>query len=254
MASIGQELKRERGLRGITLREISESTKISLRFLQALEDDQLDLIPGRFFIKGILRTYAKYIGLDEEHFLNKYYEETLLKTEEERKEQKKKKEAPGIFQKKANFPNIVFISVLLLLILLSVYFILKPQSKTESLTETTIPATFKEEPSLPPELEPAVKEENALNLEISFLQETWIQVYADGELILDGIKKPGEEASIKASEELILHVGNAGGISYFLNGEKGKSLGESNVVIRNIKITFENYDQFLLKEEDNKIE
>ncbi|MFB0566513.1 MAG: helix-turn-helix domain-containing protein [Candidatus Aminicenantaceae bacterium] len=253
MVSIGQELKRERGLRGITLKEIAESTKINLRFLQALENDELDLIPGEFFIKGILRAYAKYIGLDEEYVLNKYYEDTLLKKQELEKEKEKRKGTPVIFQKKANFINIVFLSVFLLLIILSFYFISRPQKKPEPLPETKIPAPIQNEKPPPPSVsEPAINEVKDLNLEIFFLEETWIQAYADGELILDGIKNPGEEATIKASKELVLHLGNAGGISYILNGKKGKPLGESNVAIRNIKITFDNYDQFLLKEEDSK--
>ncbi|NOR13733.1 MAG: helix-turn-helix domain-containing protein, partial [Candidatus Aminicenantes bacterium] len=66
MLPIGQDLKRERELRGISLKEIAESTKINIRFLRALEDDQFDALPGKFFTRGIIRGYAKYLGLEEE--------------------------------------------------------------------------------------------------------------------------------------------------------------------------------------------
>jgi len=88
MASLGQELKRERELRGISLKEIADSTKISLRFLRALEDDQLDMLPGKFFTKSIIRSYASYLGLEEETVLNKYHEDTLLQQEAEEIEKK----------------------------------------------------------------------------------------------------------------------------------------------------------------------
>ena len=78
MASLGQELKRERELRAISLKEISNLTKISVRYLQALEDDKLDLLPGTFFIKGVLRAYSKCIGVDENYFVNKYHEEVIM--------------------------------------------------------------------------------------------------------------------------------------------------------------------------------
>ena len=74
MASLGQELKRERELRGISLQEIANTTKISMRFLQALEEDKLDILPGEFFIKSIISAYANTLGLEKDSVLNKYYE------------------------------------------------------------------------------------------------------------------------------------------------------------------------------------
>jgi cytoskeleton protein RodZ len=66
MASLGQSLREEREARNISLEEIASATKIVPRYLEALEADRLDLMPGVFFIKGIIRTYAKAIGLDPE--------------------------------------------------------------------------------------------------------------------------------------------------------------------------------------------
>jgi len=255
MASLGQELKRERELRGISLKEIANSTKISLRFLQALENDNLELLPGEFFIKGILSAYAKCLGLEKEYVLNKYYEDSLLKEQDLEKDQKKGKSSPNIFPRKLNFFSLVFISVLLFLIFLSFYFILQPRKNPESPQETRIAVPLQEaEPIPPPKVLLKMEEEQELILEISFLHDTWIQVFADGELILDGNKKPGEQAEIKAGEELILNLGNAGGISYSLNGKKGKPLGSLGAVVKNIKITLDNYSEFFAQEEEAKEE
>jgi cytoskeleton protein RodZ len=70
--SFGVNLRRERELRGITLDEISRETKISLRFLEALESDQLDRLPGGVFRRGFVKTYARYIGLNEDKVLQDY--------------------------------------------------------------------------------------------------------------------------------------------------------------------------------------
>ena len=64
MIPVGQDLRRERDLRGITLQEIAEATKINLRFLRELEEGNLDALPGEFFVRGIIREYAKYLGLN----------------------------------------------------------------------------------------------------------------------------------------------------------------------------------------------
>jgi len=72
MASFGENLRREREMRGVTLQEISSATKIGVRFLQALEGEQFDRIPGGIFTRSFIRTYAKYLGLDEEQVLAEY--------------------------------------------------------------------------------------------------------------------------------------------------------------------------------------
>ncbi len=72
MSSFGEELRRERELRQITLREISEATKISLRYLDALERNDFRHLPGGVFNKGFVRAYAQFIGVDPEAMVNAY--------------------------------------------------------------------------------------------------------------------------------------------------------------------------------------
>jgi len=66
MTSFGERIKRERELRGVSLEEIAESTKIGKRNLEALETEDFDKLPGGIFNKGFVRAYAKYLGLDED--------------------------------------------------------------------------------------------------------------------------------------------------------------------------------------------
>jgi cytoskeletal protein RodZ len=72
MTELGLALKEEREKRNISLEEIASTTKIVPRYLQALENDRFDIMPGGFFIKGIIRTYALAIGLDPDEVLAKY--------------------------------------------------------------------------------------------------------------------------------------------------------------------------------------
>jgi cytoskeleton protein RodZ len=69
MAGFGENLRREREMRGVSLEEISIATKISIRFLQAIENEELSKLPGGIFTRSFLRTYARYLGLDEERVL-----------------------------------------------------------------------------------------------------------------------------------------------------------------------------------------
>ena len=74
--NFGSYLKHERELRGIPLEEISGATKIHIRFLQALEENKFDELPGEVFIRGYIRSYANIIGSDVEEVLNIYKEYT----------------------------------------------------------------------------------------------------------------------------------------------------------------------------------
>lgn len=250
MASIGQELKRERELRGISLKEIADSTKISLRFLRYLEEDRLDNLPGKFLTKSIIRTYANYIGLDENAILNSYYESTAL--EEQSLEEKAKKEKPQTTIP-PKIKKLIYFASLFAIVLAALSFILfiLPKKETKSPAENfSAPVIFQEEnPILSPAMEPE-KEEKELKFKISFEQETWIQVYSDGELKLDGIKHPGDQIEITALKDLLIHTGNAGGFSFTLNDKKGKSFGSSGAVVKNIRISFDNIQQFLEQEEN----
>ena len=72
MGSFGENLRRERDVRGVSLREIAEGTKISVRFLQALEEDRLDVLPGGLFPRAFVRQYALFLGLDPEKVVTEF--------------------------------------------------------------------------------------------------------------------------------------------------------------------------------------
>jgi cytoskeleton protein RodZ len=74
VASFGENLRRAREARKITLQEIASSTKISTRNLQALEEERFDFLPGGVFNKGFVRAYASYVGLDVKKTLAAYME------------------------------------------------------------------------------------------------------------------------------------------------------------------------------------
>ena len=259
MASLGQDLKRERELRGISLKEISGSTKISLRFLQALEDDRLDILPGNFFIKAILRTYAKFIGLEEDYVLNKFYEASLELEQSQESKQTKEKTRPVITKNIKKLIYAVALIIILLLFLFFLYYLFFLEKQTPPPSEEPQASTLlQEEITLPPPrtelLAEFILEEISLTIEISFLEETWLQVWADRVLKVDGLKQPGEKLMVKADEELLIHLGNAGGISYTLKNMQGKRLGPSGAVIKNLRITLENYQRFLAQEEETIID
>jgi cytoskeleton protein RodZ len=72
MESFGARLRRERERLGITLDEITSSTKIGTRMLRALEEEHFEQLPGGIFNKGFVRAYAHHLGLDEDQAVADY--------------------------------------------------------------------------------------------------------------------------------------------------------------------------------------
>ena len=68
--SFGPWLRRQREMREIDLREIADSSKISLRYLQAFEENRFEELPADVFAKGFLRHYARFVGIDAEEAVN----------------------------------------------------------------------------------------------------------------------------------------------------------------------------------------
>jgi cytoskeletal protein RodZ len=72
VASFGAQLKQERERKGVTLEDISLTTKIGTRMLRALEEEHFDQLPGGIFNKGFIRAYARCLGMDEEQAIADY--------------------------------------------------------------------------------------------------------------------------------------------------------------------------------------
>jgi len=87
MGSFGEDLKKAREAKKVTLEAIATATKITTRYLQAVEQERFDQLPGGVFRKSIVRSYARAAGLDEDVWVKRYLdvsqpEETVISEED----------------------------------------------------------------------------------------------------------------------------------------------------------------------------
>lgn len=71
-ATIGEQLRLAREGRGIPLREISDQTRISVHYLEAIETDDFKRLPGGIFNRSFVKAYARYVGYDEKEAVEAY--------------------------------------------------------------------------------------------------------------------------------------------------------------------------------------
>ena len=247
MASFGENLRRERELRGVELRDIADATKISVRFLQALEQDRVDILPGGIFPRSFVRQYAKHLGLDPDRMVTEFDhvygpEPVVPKT-------------AGAARKRSDArPLLVVVG---LLILAGVGFLAwktsRPEARSASAEPSAVvppPTSFPPDrvyppPTPTPNAAPSAGEVKGLALKLGATEDCWIAVQADGAKVIDRILKAGEDVTITAKNEIALSVGNAGGVTYTLNGRPGVALGREGEVRRNIVITRESMASLL---------
>ena len=125
MSSIGNILRTERETQGRTLTEVSKAVYIKTKYLSALEEENFAAIPGEVYVKGFIRAYASYLGMDGEELVAQYdgpSEPVLLQKEattavESGKGRRKRR------RKTVSWPEITIIVGVILFILLIVWLI-----------------------------------------------------------------------------------------------------------------------------------
>jgi len=256
MGTLGDDLRREREQRSLSLRDISDQTKISFRYLEALEGGRAEQVLEPFYIKSILRTYAKVLGLPEDHFLALYLKETPHPAADLRP----KRPAPGLIPQKRTRPPrrklrrdvAIALALVLALVAALVYvFVVKPSRAAKPALPAPAPAapvTAAAPLKPPPSREAdAIDEATDLRLELTFNAETWIHIAADGLILIDGLKQPGEAETLTARREFVLWTGNAGGFTFTVNGRPCRTLGASGAVLTNVRINRETLPSFLMQ-------
>lgn len=74
MSNVGQTLREAREAQNLSLYDIEDKTKIQKRYLEAIENERFDVLPGHFYTRAFIRTYADALGVDSEPLLSQIKE------------------------------------------------------------------------------------------------------------------------------------------------------------------------------------
>ncbi len=223
--NFGERLKRERELREVAPNEIVVATRISLRFLQALENEDWDKLPGGIFNRGFVRAIARYLGLDEENLLAEY---DLARADQAA-------EAPAAQESRIPSPPKWMAAALVLGVLLVIaglvaaglygwrrYSTHRRAKHSSAATAQTAPGA---QPTSvvsgdPPRASPAT-----LDLSVSASAATRVRILADGKPILDGEMHPGETRHFSAETAFKVTAADSSAVLLELNGQAMPPIG-----------------------------
>lgn len=231
MGSLGEELRRAREEKGVSLREAEEATKIRLRYLAALEKEEFQALPGRVYTIGFLRIYASYLGLDAErlvHQLKTFLSDNSLSPPV----RTRRVVRPSGQKRKRKAWPLILIGLVLLAFIFFVY-LFYPFS--------LLPPEGQEPSSLPPEVTPGERlppeEEGTPMTEIELVVvaekgDCWLEVWRGENQVFSGTLQRGAEKTFRGKEKLLVKFGDAGAVRVFQNGKDLGSPGRRGEVLK----------------------
>ena len=262
-AAFGDWLRRQREMREISLRDIADRTKISLRYLQAMEDDRFDLLPAPIFAKGFLREYARYVGLSPDEVVNHYLsvQQQGASQEEGTKEGIKKDstlsgQRPNRPKPVRNWTYGLFLAVAVLILIglvaaLAWYAERRRDSPAADVTPPPIAAPPAPEtvPAAVPQLTPE-RPEAPLEVTLDFTAACWIEVMADGKRKVAQEMAQGESYQVDAQQSVVLvTLGDANAAEIQVNGLSFPLNGKPGEVLHDVVIDLETVRQLAAKKE-----
>ncbi len=251
MAPFGAQLKKVREQRGITLDQISSSTKIGVRFLCALEEEHFEQLPGGIFNRGFVRSYARTIGVDEDQAIADY----LAASGEDQPKKPAEAEADHplpivVAAKRESVTHFQWRSLALPLLVIIVVLSLafwafhprqlnvaeragvpgpKAATNVSSVSTSEHPqsgVTENRELATENQIQSPASSLGTFVVKIRASDDSWLSVTADGKEIMQDTLAAEEEKSIEAQKEIVIKAGNVGGVDLWFNGNKLPSQGE----------------------------
>ena len=210
--SFGSWLRSQREVRQVELQTITQSSKINIRYLEALEQDRFDLLPATIFVKGFLREYARIVGLDPDEVLNFY----LAASAQDDLEGGIENLAKRSQRRPLGRTGWVLLVVVAILAFLVWRFLPGSDNEAADDMETMAPPITGE---VPPLLLPELLPEQALRVTLEFRATSWVDVHSDGERTVSELRVQGESLTVAADEEIRLKLRNADAATIEVNGE-----------------------------------
>ncbi|MGE3913254.1 MAG: helix-turn-helix domain-containing protein [Chloroflexota bacterium] len=241
MGTFGQTLRQAREDLGASLAEAERETRISRRYLAALENEDEAALPAAVYTRGFIRIYCQYLGLNPDGMLD------LFGPQEALVDHVSIRPIPAEISAPRSIPvrPAVVVASLLLVSLLAVYLWGQYTSFLENIDRLdTVPAAGATErpivtgPAPSPTASPAAGPpvlaapspspagpERGLVVDANIVEKTWMEVWVDGRSVMAETVQTGFSRSFTAEQQVRMRVGNAAGVQVVVNGATQGPLG-----------------------------
>ena len=197
---VGDVLKEERKKRKLSLEEIHQKTRVSLRYLQAIEEGQWDVFPAEVYRVGFLKDYAAYLKMDVEKVVQQYREDLQIASSKLTQPPTESADKPAL--KNSKFSDYFTTATLIILVIFSAFYLrfyfkrLAAKNVLQKIEATN---------------------NVILNFKIQVHRPVWVRVVCDGNLAFEGHAAQDSLKFWNANKEIVVRIGNYQALSMFLN-------------------------------------
>ncbi|MGC1381490.1 MAG: RodZ domain-containing protein [Candidatus Baltobacteraceae bacterium] len=231
--ALGDRFRTAREARGLTVSQVAEQIRIRSLYLAAIEEENWSLVGAAVYVRGFLRTYARFLGLDPEEAVAEFNRSqpaqpapgTAARTSGA------EKEAPAW---RSSLVIWVAGTVAVLLIAFVVYneITLRRGQSAVPIAQATEAPSASPSPagqSSPAAATPVPAVAKANSLALVFSAPSWLRVTVDGNVSMEGTFPAGTSKTFHGKTALV-RIGNAGGVEIYVNGKDVGKLGKSGDV------------------------
>lgn len=241
---IGDTLRAARRRQRQSLTDAAADTRVRESYLAALEEEEFAALGGDVYVKGFLRSYAKFLGLDPEPLLDVY-----------RAEHEQADDGAGLAHQpvaplprdRRSGPAVIVVAAGALLLVLAAIGLMagdddedpevaeRGPSPVQSPSPSPDPAPEAPSPETPspsPESDPTGPAIEGVQVEITVTgSRSWMRVQVDGATTLEGVRENGFSQTFTGEEMILMRIGDAGAVSVEANGEDQGTLGQDGDVV-----------------------
>jgi cytoskeletal protein RodZ len=241
VGTFGSWLRQQRELREVSLREVADVTKISIRYLEALEQDRFDVLPAPVFAKGFLRQYATYVGLKPDDVVNSYL--NALQEQEPQEEEPLRSDGR---QTSWEWASGLLLALLVVALLALVAFLaFYAERRRGGADETPPPIAAPPVEATPGPTSAAATPDAPLDVPLlvtmEFTGDCWVEAVVDEGRRLSELHVQGESLRIEAEQIVRLTLDRPDAVRIEVNGEDFEMPEASDEVVSQVEIAVDGY-------------
>jgi cytoskeleton protein RodZ len=266
--SIGAELRDARERRGLSLAQLSRTTKISVTTLRSIEIDQVEKLPEPVFLRGFLRAYAREVGLNPEDTVRRYTGQFLPATEiapvagtsqMARKPTRAAESATYELDADSRSMRAQWLLIAVFVVVAGYVAIHWRANGRDAPDHSPRPAEIVQPTSSPaassrpttrPEIATAgyrdTVDGEALRIDLHPHALCWVSVTVDGVRVVHRLMQPGEQQTIEVHDEAVLRVGDPAAFAFSINSTAGKLIGLPGEPVT-VRVTPQNFRTFVTR-------
>lgn len=248
MGDLGDLLRNAREKKSLSLERVEADTRIRYKFLLALENEDYGALPAPAYVRGFLKTYAAYLGLDPQQVLA-LYDVAGGASGNAQLPSVPLVEVP-MEGRRSLWPVILGLAILAAVLLLAVAWVRTPwrswlglipatptatATPTPTATPTALPQptptpTPTPSPTAPSQPTATVAPAAGVRVQFVVTGRSWVQIVADEAVVYAGLLED-ETREWEAAQKIVARIGNAGAVDVTVNGQHLGFLGGANQVI-----------------------